>query len=308
MHYFPTFYVHVYLTIPQVFDVLFKKYVNRMNFKMRMRKLNIRSIRAPSSVRLKLIELNALPQTSPVCGLIRISEMEQLAKSYGVTPPEVFYEVFLSKQKAPGSISSHTAHPRKHATVLQSHLQPGSTSGKVRPGVTPVHGSLMSSSMVSPYSSDDVGTEPEMALIVSIPRQLTPFQPHPSAEAQYTNAPVIVPNPGGTGPAHYRSFALSLAKKITQKSRKFTSSSGTPSTRSCPACKRINPSSKKRCQFCGEFLIGRPCPKCGTLNHNRTRECFRCNSSIPYAGEGMCVYVCVPGGGRGKVCGSGCMV
>ena len=279
-------------SVPQVFDVLFKQYVNRMNFKMRMRKLNIRSIRAPSSVRLKLIELNALPQTSPVCGLIRISEMEQLSMSYGVTPPDVFYDVFLLKQlgqRVPGPIPSHPARPRKHPMALQSHLQPGSTSGKVRPGVTPAQGTPTFSSMMSSYSSDDVGTEPEMTLVISIPRQLTPFRPHPGADLgpQYPNMPVIVPNPSGTGATHYRSLALNLAKKITQKSRKFSSSSAAPSNRTCPACRRINPATKKRCQFCGEFLIGRPCPKCGTLNHNRTRECFRCNCSIPYAGEGV---------------------
>ena len=76
--------------------MLFKRYVTRMNFKMRMRKLDIRSSRAPSSVRLKLVELGALPAHCPVCGLITLREMERLAKSYGVEPPPVFYEKFLS--------------------------------------------------------------------------------------------------------------------------------------------------------------------------------------------------------------------
>lgn len=66
-----------------------------MNFKMRMRKLEIKSIRASSSVRQALINLNALPQSSPVCGLIRVSEVERLARSYGVEPPQVLYDVFL---------------------------------------------------------------------------------------------------------------------------------------------------------------------------------------------------------------------
>ncbi len=79
----------------QVYDVLFKHYVTRMNFKMRMRKLDIRSNRAPSSVRMKLVELGALPSHCPVCGLITVRETEKLAKSYGIEPPAVFYETFL---------------------------------------------------------------------------------------------------------------------------------------------------------------------------------------------------------------------
>ena len=66
-----------------------------MNFKMRMRKLEIKSIRAASSVRQALINLDALPQSSPVCGLVRVSEVERLARSYGVEPPQVLYDVFL---------------------------------------------------------------------------------------------------------------------------------------------------------------------------------------------------------------------
>ena len=78
-----------------MFQILFKQYVTRMNFKMRMRKLEIKSIRASSSVRQALINLDALPQSSPVCGLVRVSEVERLARSYGVEPPQVLYDVFL---------------------------------------------------------------------------------------------------------------------------------------------------------------------------------------------------------------------
>ena len=91
----------------QIFHSLFKQYVTRMNFKMRMRKLEIKSIRAASSVRNVLINLDALPQSSPVCGLIRIAEVERLARSYGVEPPQVLYDVFLlrhsNQQKLPNS-------------------------------------------------------------------------------------------------------------------------------------------------------------------------------------------------------------
>ena len=80
----------------QVYEDLFKVYVTRVNFKMRMRKLHIRSIRAAPIVRVKLIEIGALPSHCPVCGLILVSQVESLAKSYGVVPPNVMYEAFLS--------------------------------------------------------------------------------------------------------------------------------------------------------------------------------------------------------------------
>lgn len=62
-------------TPTQVYEELFKVYVTRVNFKMRMRKLHVRSIRAAPVVRVKLIELGALPSHSPVCGLILVSEV-----------------------------------------------------------------------------------------------------------------------------------------------------------------------------------------------------------------------------------------
>ena len=92
----------------QVFQTLFKQYVTRMNFKMRMRKLEIKSIRAASSVRQALINLNALPQSSPVCGLIRVSEVERLARSYGVEPPQVLYDVFLLRHSDQKQLPNYT--------------------------------------------------------------------------------------------------------------------------------------------------------------------------------------------------------
>ncbi len=58
-----------------MYEELFKVYVTRVNFKMRMRKLHVRSIRAASIVRVKLIELGALPPHCPVCGLILVSQV-----------------------------------------------------------------------------------------------------------------------------------------------------------------------------------------------------------------------------------------
>lgn len=68
---------------------------------MRMRKLGIKSIRAPSFIRQGLIRLDALPNSSPVCGLLRISEMERLVKSYDINPPIVFYDLFLNNTITP---------------------------------------------------------------------------------------------------------------------------------------------------------------------------------------------------------------
>ena len=82
-----------------------------MNFKMRMRKLDIRSIRAPSDIRVKLIELNALPPKSPVCGLLQVAEVERLARSYGVVPPDVLYDVFAAKQSGQKKLPSKRIHP-----------------------------------------------------------------------------------------------------------------------------------------------------------------------------------------------------
>ena len=101
----------------QLYETLFRKYVTRMNFKVRMRKHDIRSIRAASDVRVKLIDLNALPPGCPVCGLIRVPEMETLAKSYGLTPPDVFYDVFKAGEPvspvASSSSSKKAGRPKK---------------------------------------------------------------------------------------------------------------------------------------------------------------------------------------------------
>ena len=96
------------MTHLQIFQTLFKQYVTRMNFKMRMRKLEIKSIRAASSVRQALINLDALPQSSPVCGLIRVSEVERLARSYGIEPPQVLYDVFLLRHSDQKQLPNYT--------------------------------------------------------------------------------------------------------------------------------------------------------------------------------------------------------
>ena len=339
---------------------------------MRMRKLAIRSIRAPSGIRLKLIDLNALPHHSPVCGLITISEMERLAKSYGVVPPSVFYEVFLTNKQQDGQRSPSAAtlqpklgRPRKKYSVggrggagvsqlslsmltHRPHLPLGegavggvaaqkhSTRFSSIPSVVPMLGTgiptlsgsgtslpavvvpssagyrygvvpYIGSGRVNGNGADD--DDDDEALTVSIPRRLTRFRLTAEQEARMTSsslqpqsqrsavshtpasAPVLVPSLSRL-PYKGSSVLQNLAKKISQKSRKFSSGTGTgtgtsssTSWRHCPSCQRTNPPVKKRCEFCGDFLIGRPCPNCGALNHNRTKGCFKCHAPIPFSWE-----------------------
>ena len=316
-----------------------------MSFKMRMRKLDIRSNRAPPEIRVKLISLSALPFNCPVCGLITVSEMEQLAKSYGITPPQVFYDCLItepSKQKmvkskqrenkvegaaAVGKAPVAVGDGKQAAFEQQIRLaakdghgvvpflgQP-SGGGHVTTQGTSSSGVIVRSSgaqITSSSSWEEFQSKAGMewdsdALIISIPRQYSPFKISQEALTNKTYKtgfnPLSVYSTSSPGQppmkqlqSQFKTSVLkNLAKKITQKSRKFSSSTttaqqqqlpggaatATPANRKCPACQRINPSSKKRCQFCGEYLIGRPCPSCGTLNHNRTRECFKCYKAIP---------------------------
>lgn len=110
---------------------------------MRMRKLEIKSIRAASSVRQTLINLDALPQSSPVCGLIRVSEVERLARSYGVEPPQVLYDVFLlrhsSQQKLPNSARPVTQpDSSRKALVRKAHGSARVSHGARLPAETPL--------------------------------------------------------------------------------------------------------------------------------------------------------------------------
>ena len=384
-----TVYVHVHTctilyVFIQVYEVLFRKYVTRMNFKVRMRKHDIRSIRAPSDVRVKLIDLNALPPHCPVCGLIRVPEMERLAKSYGITPPSVFYDVFkagepVSPIAATTSSSKKAGRSKKvekgrqkgsnnkavegivhrqqflppgggqssYAAAMYGHhgdgtmmnvafgggggrgvvsgqpsnygIVPYLTSGKEKHGssVMTSPGVIMTSS--PPVSTDQItlgiGSDSD-SLIVSIPRNLTPYKVATPTKGLGFN-PLLTAN--GSMPhalssqrpvVHYggsRSKVLqNLAKKITQKSRKFNSNliSGGPlrnsfddpsgsggsgdysgNFRLCPYCNQMSPSVKKSCQFCGEFLVGKTCQNCGALNHNRIKECTKCLAPMKNSGE-----------------------
>lgn len=337
-----------------------------------MRKLDIRSIRSPSLIRIKLIELSALPQSSPVCGLIKVYEMERLAQSYGVIPPNVFYDVFMSqgsqkqvnesdqllKKRQPvhrGSVgklkaaAQNISHYRlSHYTGLSSmYGTPGRGTNHAPMFTLPPLANLNTSfpqyaqiavcepqysypsaralsngaSYVSALVDRDRGPalstasrESDDALVISIPRTLTPFPlsvpppPMPTvaaAQVAMVTAHDSNPLPTCMYPAKtlthkpfQGSLLQNLAKKISQKTKKLGAATA---SRNCPSCHRINPSMKKRCQFCGEFLIGRPCPQCGTLNHNRTKECFKCNSPIASPGrkDSTCARMCT---GRSATC------
>lgn len=382
--------MYVYILTIQVYETLFRKYVTRMNFKVRMRKHDIRSIRAPSDVRVKLIDLNALPPHCPVCGLIRVPEMERLAKSYGITPPSVFYDVFKAGEAvspvASTSSSKKAGKSKKVEGVQKSRPKKVATEGMVHQFASPggvgqspsmSHGSvgrggdgtanvfgggvvgnqnsygivpyltssrdemnrsrdgiLMTSPGVTMTSSAPVSTDQitlglgsdSGSLIVSIPRNLTPYKVATPTHGLGFN-PLLTENssmpvhPNSQRPiVHYggtRSRVLqNLAKKITQKSRKFTSglnsssvsssggnytggqlrkSSDDPSSsggrdysgnvRVCPSCNQMSPSIKKSCQHCGEFLVGKICPSCGALNHNRIKECAKCLTPMKNSGE-----------------------
>jgi hypothetical protein len=325
-----------YMGLYQVFQTLFKQYVTRMNFKMRMRKLEIKSIRAASSVRQALINLDALPQSSPVCGLIRVSEVERLARSYGVEPPQVLYDVFLLRHSDQKQLPNYTRssggglvqkprdtpvayapwgattsslpsaqgpqmypEPWEAKSLLPQVSQVGSTAlpfggmalSQVGPSVP--SGSTQSITASLPPTSQmhsvviTTATSDKNALMVSVPRQsLTsrfrlisrPVAPPGVMSGIHSSSqPAYPPSSTARG-----SVLHSLAKKISLKSRKLGKgkTSGVGAVRCCPKCLFVNAPSKKRCQRCGEFMVGRHCPECGTLNHNRTRDCFRCNAVI----------------------------
>ena len=372
----------------QVYEVLFRKFTTRMNFKVRMRKHDIRSIRAPSDVRVKLIDLTALPPHCPVCGLIRVPEMETLAKSYGLTPPNVFYDVFKAGEpvspvaSTSSSSSKKTGRPKKgeksrskgsssgnkttvqgvvhrqqfvapggsqssHAAAMYGHQgdgtmmmnaaygagmgvvsgQPSSnygivpylTSGKDKHGSSAMTSPGVTMTSSAPVSTDQItlgiGSDSD-SLIVSIPRNLTPYKVATPTKISGFN-PLLTAD--GSMPPHAQSnqqrpvvlyggsrskVLQNLAKKITQKSRKFTTSLNSggllrnslndPSSSSkdyggslrvCPSCNQMSPSIKKSCQFCGEFLVGKTCQNCGALNHNRIKECTKCLAPMKSLGE-----------------------
>lgn len=303
-----------YVGLYQIYDVLFKNLVSRMNFKMRMRKLGIKSIRAPPSIRVSLIKLGALPTSSPVCGLLKISEMDRLVRSYNMPPPKVFEDLFLNKsnedllesspddfkdfcnppgsKKSIPSLPSFDVLPLPPPSPLNTLQRPYQHSFELVPHLS---------------SSDGFKGRPDDSLVVSLPRALVSVQypgsqiiPSPNSKTKPQSQPQLsqvepsiehVPRPtiSRTSYSHNNnastftnrgSILQKLAKKISQKNHKLAASSMTSSARECPSCKRLYPVAKKRCEACNIYLVGRPCPSCGTINYSRCVQCTTCGWSL----------------------------
>ena len=135
----------------QIYEAIFKRYVNRINFKMRMRKLKIWSSRASSLIRSKLVEVGVLPQGCSVCCLISLVHLEQLAKSYGLEPPHVLYDVFLRHVaelgQNGGQHQGQSSRDQMHSSFLRREEQASS------PGLFQSEDPLQSHSGHAPSSS-----------------------------------------------------------------------------------------------------------------------------------------------------------
>lgn len=273
-----------YVGLYQIYDCLFKHLVTRMNFKMRMRKLGIKSIRAPPSIRLHLIKLEALPTSSPVCGLLRISEMERLVKSYEIKPPKVFYDLFINKK--PDAPSSDIF--KDFCTIvpqLPTHMpsqQPIGSVPRLSMAGVPQPSIDGRASYLPLGESGGVTTinYSQDSLVVSVPRALVNIN-HPHSHVKETNTQLPYPQSKSISshyPHHKTSILQNLAKKISQKNHRLaaTITPSTMPTRECQSCGRVYPLAKKRCEACGIYLVGRPCPECNSLNYSRCTHCVKC--------------------------------
>ena len=247
----------------QIYEALFKRYVTRINFKVRMRKLKIWSNRASSLIRTKLVEVGALPQGCPVCCLITVRQLEQLAKSYGIEPPQVFYEVFLSGENQLEQKQNHQR-PQHQQLQNQRGVQQSMSEDPLRSqftghtpsppyGIVPYLTSSQASRSDSPSNSvtspnlimTSLGTKATnqsyfpsfsdnnspSSLIVSIPRQYTPYMVvsssnismKPHPHSEVENKQKIPSSLSYTGS---RGKVLqTLAKKISQKSKRHAANS-----------------------------------------------------------------------------------
>ena len=246
-----------YIGLYQLYDRLFKELVTRINFKMRMRKLGLKSIRAPPSIRQSLVKLGALPNSSPVCGLLRISEMEQIVLSYDIKPPQVFYDLFLNKENTDQDIETDDF--RDFCT--------------------------------SAYHEKS-GEEP---LVVSIPRHTVSLQLVSEPVTQDLEPEIVHPHVPGSGPSYMQSLAKKISQKNHRLAAAVSSSLSMPSpgvanvqvpTKPCYSCGEMNHLAKKRCDRCGVFLVGRPCPRCDTLNFSRCQSCVKCGYHLEATGKG----------------------
>ena len=262
---------------------------------MRMRKLGIKSIRAPPTIRLSLIKLGALPTSSPVCGLLRISEMDRLVRSYDMVPPKVFHDLYLSKKNEPATASD----------IYKDFCNPPSSSSSSSKKILapPLHQHTME---LVPHLSSSKGFQgrPDDSLVVSLPRALVTVQ-HPQSQMVFHSHPQIVLQPHSNKPTLGKGSILqNLAKKISQKNHKLAAAAAVSgkeaATRECSSCGRVYPLAKKRCESCRIYLVGSPCPSCGSINYSRCSQCTNCGHpldtsiTVKSLRESEClVWVCV---------------
>ncbi len=146
---------------------------------------------------------------------------------------------------------------------------------------------LLTMTSTAPVSIDQLipSESKSESLIVSIPRSLSNF----SYVHSSTNGRAAKPSSLG-GPR--RKVLQSLAKKIAQKSRKYTTqsiqtqsssfSTKLPTERMCSSCRRGNPPDNRTCMYCGCGLV-RECSMCGLLNSTSVMSCGRCHGNLSYA-------------------------
>lgn len=89
-----------YLTLAELYDhFLQPKGVTKVNMTYRMRKLNLRTIRSSSWVRLRMIILGSHSPHIPVCCLLQMEDCVKLLKCFHIQLPTILRKVFLIGNK-----------------------------------------------------------------------------------------------------------------------------------------------------------------------------------------------------------------
>ena len=89
-----------YLTLAELYDhFLQPKGVTKVNMTYRMRKLNLRTIRSSSWVRLRMIILGSHSPHIPVCCLLQMEDCVKLLKCFHIQLPPILKKVFLIGNK-----------------------------------------------------------------------------------------------------------------------------------------------------------------------------------------------------------------
>lgn len=234
-----------YIGLYQIYEVLFKHLVTRMNFKMRMRKLGVKSIRAPSFIRQGLIRLGALPSSSPVCGLLRISEMERLVSSYDVKIPQVFYDLFINN-----ALSVEPVEPDVFRDFTNTEEKFVVSYPRDRIDTSASDLESLPHSSTPPTSSNNRLTYKNTSTLQSLAKKISMKNHRLAAASSSTTSPTSIFAPVSHG------------------------------KRTCYSCGRSYASSKKRCEDCGIFLVGYPCPVCGSINYTLCSKCTQCGAAL----------------------------